>query len=116
MPECSLDLQKGKESELQELADHSAALTLACAQSLQTVRLSLSCIHQLLTRESIQISHFARDTSPALRDGLQQESASAQGHGDVLRLSVVTREKASVERSQDDGLTGGQVRRKDINV
>ncbi|KAI0758220.1 hypothetical protein C8Q74DRAFT_1303806 [Fomes fomentarius] len=81
---------KGKESELQELADHSAALTLACAQSLQT------------------ISHFARDTSPALRDGLQQESASAQGHGDVLRLSIVNRAKASVERSQDDGLTGGQ--------
>ena len=29
--------QKGKEDELQELADYSAALTIACAQALQTV-------------------------------------------------------------------------------
>ncbi|KAI0722585.1 hypothetical protein C8Q76DRAFT_691322 [Earliella scabrosa] len=88
LPSLSLRI-KGKEDELQELADYSAALTIACAQALQTV------------------THFVKETSPALHDGLRDETAGAQGHIDVLRLSIVNRPSSSSEGSPQS-LNGGQ--------
>ncbi|KAI1796042.1 hypothetical protein LXA43DRAFT_988074 [Ganoderma leucocontextum] len=79
-----------KEDELQGLFDHSAALTVTCAQSLQT------------------ITNFANETSPALRDGLREESNSAQGHVDLLRLSVINRRETPTVPNTIDGLSRGQ--------
>ncbi|RPD66811.1 hypothetical protein L226DRAFT_608103 [Lentinus tigrinus ALCF2SS1-7] len=79
-----------KEEELQRLADHSAALTLACVKALQVV------------------SHFAKETTPSLRDSLQNESNNAQGHIDTLRLSVVNRPRLRVGRTPGESLSGGQ--------
>ncbi|KAI0722306.1 hypothetical protein C8T65DRAFT_565055, partial [Cerioporus squamosus] len=79
-----------KEAELQRLADHSAALTLACAQSLQVV------------------SHFVKEATPALRDSLQEEAGTAQGHTDTLRLSVVNRLRAPAGCPPGESLSGGQ--------
>ena len=38
---------------------------------------------------------FANETVPSLRDGLRDESNSAQGYVDMLRITVVNRGRAS---------------------
>lgn len=98
-----------KEQELQTLVDHSAALTLACAQSLQSV--SGSILFDLSPFDDCmrQITHFANDTASALRDGLQTESDSAQGHADALRLSIVNRERKSEDSHGDPSLSNERV-------
>ncbi|PIL37475.1 hypothetical protein GSI_01169 [Ganoderma sinense ZZ0214-1] len=81
-----------REAELQGLVDHSSALTVACAQSLQS------------------ITNFASETSLALHDALREESSSAQGHVDVLRLSVINRSEGPVALvpTGTGGLSRGQ--------
>ncbi|TBU22291.1 hypothetical protein BD311DRAFT_770641 [Dichomitus squalens] len=80
-----------KEDQLHDLVIQSAALTLACAQSLQ------------------MLTEFANEALPALRDALHDESNSAQGHLDILRLSVVNRSRASEVPEHTDGLSSGLV-------
>ncbi|TBU46381.1 hypothetical protein BD309DRAFT_858167 [Dichomitus squalens] len=79
-----------KENQLHDLVNQSAALTLACAQSFQ------------------MLTEFANEALPALRDALHDESNSAQGHLDILRLSVVNRSRAS-EVPAHAGVSSGLV-------
>ncbi|KAI9058667.1 hypothetical protein FKP32DRAFT_1596976 [Trametes sanguinea] len=60
-----------KEFEVQSLADHASALTLACARAIQAN------------------AAFATESVPQLREALQKEASAAQGHVDTLRLSIV---------------------------
>ncbi|KAL7278782.1 hypothetical protein ACG7TL_007791 [Trametes sanguinea] len=61
-----------RESEVQSLADHASALTLACARAIQGN------------------AAFTKETAPQLREALQNEASAAQGHVDTLRLSIVS--------------------------
>ncbi|KAH9851224.1 hypothetical protein C2E23DRAFT_831526 [Lenzites betulinus] len=81
-----------KETDLQNLTDQAAALTLACARALQA--------------DSV----FVRNTAPQLKEALQEETAATQGHVDALRRSVVNRPRAAdaTGRSQGNDLSHGR--------
>ncbi|OBZ74286.1 hypothetical protein A0H81_05623 [Grifola frondosa] len=66
-----------QEIDLQHLSDRTVALGLSCAHSLQAV------------------TTFTQTTATALRHMLQEQAAAAQGHVDVLRLSIIHRVRAN---------------------